>query len=164
MRAWWLGGLVVVAAGCDPEAQDACAQASKLSARLELGNGIEDFGRPIADGDLVQVAYGMQGGQHVWMSVRTVGLVPGRHRTLGNDQDVPVFEVRLLDEDGGTVETQTFDFFAMAGTVEEATLALGTFFVPYEDEGTVRSWTLEGEAVDVCGTLVEDAHPVSLRW
>ncbi|MCA9494907.1 MAG: hypothetical protein KC621_33490 [Myxococcales bacterium] len=165
MRSWWwLGGLAVAVAACDPEVEDACQQASTLSARLELGTGIEDFERPIADGDLVQVAYGMQGGQHVWMGVRTTGLLPGQHRTLGNDRDVPVFELQLLDEDGLVQGEQTFDFFAMSGTAEEATLALGTFFVPFQDEGTKREWTLVGEGVDVCGTIVEDEHPVLLRW
>lgn len=164
MRSWVVGCAMVVLAGCDPEAQDACELASELPARLELGTGIEDFDHPIADGDLVQVAYGLQGGQHVWMSVRTTGLLPGQHRSLGDDRDVPVFDLRLIDEDGELVGEQTFDFYAMDGSAEEATLALGTFFVPYEDEGTVREWTLAGDALDVCGTRVQDTHPVSLRW
>ncbi|MGF1467846.1 MAG: hypothetical protein ACFCGT_17135 [Sandaracinaceae bacterium] len=58
----------------------ACGPAGSGTASLELGTGTFRF-QELQDGDQVDLVRGAQGGWHVWLSLRTLGL-PGQEASL----------------------------------------------------------------------------------
>ena len=75
MRVMGLAGLLVALVGCDADVD--CEEAAAVAPTLRVGVGEYDYA-PIDHGDVVEVDHGGQGGSHIWVSLRTEGLVPGR--------------------------------------------------------------------------------------
>jgi hypothetical protein len=60
-------------AGCGADANDPCRPSSGGATEVIVGQGQSDY-MPLADGDVVQVQTGPQGGHHVWVAIRTRNL------------------------------------------------------------------------------------------
>ena len=167
MRPSVLVPVLFTLSACQPE--DPCAVAATVDApELVLGTGAEAFERPIEDGDTLRPSYGAQGGQHLYLAVRTSGFHPGDATLLGEDDAVPMFVVELADAATGDILTvQRFDYAPMEGDAVEAELALGEFFLPFyggtstydvstpsgEPPGE-RELILRATAEDACGTVL----------
>lgn len=74
-----LGSAAALLAGCEPS----CEELAEEEAWLEIGQGMESF-EPIEDGATLEAAWGSQGGQHFWSSLRTDGVHRGP--LVGNDE------------------------------------------------------------------------------
>jgi len=70
--------LLVFSSGCEPS----CEKLAEGTPSIEIGTGTEEF-EAIADGDVMQPGWGLQGGQHIWSSLR----VSGVHRGASIGQD-----------------------------------------------------------------------------
>lgn len=168
-----------VLTACEEAAQQAqCDRASEVArGGLDVGLGEERFEQAIEDGMAVRPAFGSQGGQHLWLAVRTRGFAPGGASLLGDDRDVPVFTAELLDDETGELVTiQEYSWDAMRGDEVEAELALGEFFLPYGggyygdyylEYGAPASedatYVLRVTGEDVCGNVYVDEHPITLE-
>jgi hypothetical protein len=64
--------LSLLLSGCEPS----CEKLAEQTASIELGTGFEDF-EVVADGDALEPAWGNQGGQHIWSSLRASGVHRG---------------------------------------------------------------------------------------
>jgi hypothetical protein len=140
-------------------------EAAKLveSPELVIGLGEEQFEREVQDGDSLSLDYGEQGGQHLWLAVRTHGLAPGEKGGLfQDDKDVPVFVAELLGADDGEVyASQSWGYDAMEGDTGEADLALGTFVVsglPGDQDLLLRV-----TGTDACGNVLVGERLVSIE-
>jgi hypothetical protein len=71
-------GLLAFSAGCEPS----CEKLGEGTPSIEIGTGGEEF-EAIANGDVLEPARGLQGGQHIWSSLR----VSGVHRGAPFGQD-----------------------------------------------------------------------------
>jgi hypothetical protein len=157
---WVFLGLVV---GCD-EVEPSDVAAGVDEPLLTIGVGEHGFERAIGEGDALPLVSGSQGGQHVFLAVRTAGFVPGRRMFLSTDEDIPTFHVVWTDSAGTLYGEQWIADRAMEGDPVEAELALGRVFVP-EFWGTGDGDTygyappadlvLRVEAEDACGNLLE---------
>lgn len=156
-------GLALV--GCVEE--DPCVVAAEVAPTLAVGIGDpEGFGTPLTGDEVATPDWGMQGGRHLYLSVRTTGFSPGDARALGQDQQVPVFEAVLTDTATGEVlAEQWWGWDAMTGDPTAAELALGEFFLPDRDgvEGG-EPVTLEVTATDACGTRLVEEVGLTLEW
>jgi hypothetical protein len=154
---------LVAASACDPE--DPCALADEAS--MEPGQG-EDAFTALAEGDRLVREWGSQGGEHVWIALRTHGIDPGRRASPGRNPG-PLIEVSLQSagvEVGNGVSARE----PLIGEPESAEL-LGLRMVldPWllYDEETGED-TSPDEAVltlsltDACGTTLERA--LDVRW
>ena len=155
-------------AACEEESL--CERAAAVDdAGLVFGIGREEFEAPIGDGETLQQSYGSQGGTHLYLAVRSRGFGPGNRRALAEDEDMPVFTVRLVDLDSGEQTEQWFSYEAMHGDEVEAELALGEFFLPFggyateDEEETASSYLLSLTGEDVCGTVYVDEQVVSIQ-
>jgi hypothetical protein len=150
--------IVMALQGCD-DTKTPCELADKVKdPELIVGLGEDRFEGPIHDGDLVEPAWGSQGGRHLWLAVKTSGLAPGVHHGLFRpDEDVPRFHAELVGvDDGIRYLRQSWEFFAMDGEPELATLALGEFFVSgLPVEALEQPLNLSVTGTDVCGHEVQ---------
>jgi hypothetical protein len=140
-------------AGCEEATP---CEATKLVDKPELviGLGEEAFEREVQDGEHLAPEYGEQGGQHLWLAVRTHGFAPGEPGGLfQDDQDVPVFVAELEGVDSGEIyASQSWGFFAMDGDTGEAEIAFGTFVVSgMSGEAYQQDLILRVTGTDVCG-------------
>lgn len=150
---WWMG--------CD--GLTPCEEADLIDEPvLEIGLGEETFVEPLADGDTVQVAYGSQGGQHLWLAVHTAGFAPGvRRGLLRADADVPAFFATMYGADGTELANQAWQYEAMEGSASDASLALGTFVVtgvPPEQ----GPYLIEVRGEDSCGNVLSAEVSIEL--
>ena len=72
-----LASLLLVS-GCEPS----CEELSEETPTIEVGIGTESF-EPIMEGAVLEAAWGNQGGQHIWSSLRGSGVHRGS--ALGSD-------------------------------------------------------------------------------
>lgn len=138
---------------CDPSAESSCEAAAAIDdPSLEISNSEESFEQPLQDGDLLQPVRGPQGGQHVYIAVRTHGFAPGRRQMLG-DEEIPVFDLALIGiETRALFGEQQFAWEAMQGDEESAQLALGELYLSgYDEEETTEDVQLSARAIDICG-------------
>ncbi len=163
--------LPLLAAACDRS--DPCLLVAEAGApTLELGFGDpESFGEAAAPGATVVPERGVQGGQHLWLSLHTTGFWPGEPRGLGADRAVPVFRAELFDAaTGEALAAQEWGWEAMAGDALDATLALGELFLPappVDEEGlppALHPVRLGVTGIDACGTEVSAELPFSIAW
>jgi hypothetical protein len=157
-----------VLSGC--EVMEPCEEAATIDEPvLTIGVGEKVFERAVAEGDALPVESGSQGGQHVFLAVRTSGFAPGRRQFLSTDEDIPTFHVVWTDSVGTLYGEQWIAERAMEGDPVEAELALGRVFVPdvwgagydygYAPPSDLRL-LVEGE--DACGTALSSEVAVSL--
>jgi hypothetical protein len=163
---------------CDP--LEPCERTALVdNPGLELGIGDPDgFSGPVTEGQEVLPSFGSQGGQHLYLSVRSHGLWPGDRNVLGEDDEVPLFHAELTDGvTGEVVALQDWQFRAMNGDEFEADLALEEFFLPgpiaydttsYESDPSVdtppQEVLLKVTAVDDCGTKLEPEVGFTIVW
>ena len=149
-----------VLAACEPEEElDVCARASLVDAPgVTLGLGEDAFEERIADGMRVTPVYGSQGGQMLYLAVRTAGFDPGERHTFGQDERIPTFTVALSSiATGEVLTTQEFSFESMDGDETAAELPLGLFYLPYFADGALDDGLLlRTTAEDACGTVLVD--------
>jgi hypothetical protein len=175
MARWMTIGMVVLASsGCQ---RSLCEKGAALDQQLVLGVGELGF-EPLQDGDEVRAVYGPQGGQHIWLSARAVGIDPGTSRPLLADLDVPVFRAELSTPDGklvGSLDAPTW--IAWEGNVSSAemlgeelivdTWSLGDGeFNPYDQVPAPEPMELwiAASMTDACGTQLFDEVRVLLAF
>ncbi|MEQ1569849.1 MAG: hypothetical protein ABMA64_29710 [Myxococcota bacterium] len=161
----WTGTWALVWGGCD-ELTD-CEQAARVDEpELVVGWGEDTFERALEEGESVQVVSGSQGGQHVWLAVSTRGLAPGnRGPLLFSDKEVPTFLAEAIGADDGVVyASQGWNYFAMDGEPDQATLALGSFVVSDLDRAAYdQELVLRVTGSDVCGNEVVGEVAITLE-
>jgi hypothetical protein len=132
---------------------------------LVIGLGEEAFREEIASGRALTPSYGQQGGQHLWLAVRTFGFAPGEKRGLLSSVDVPTFLAALVGvDDGVTWVEQGWNHDVMEGDPTRAELALGEFVVSgMPAEGLARPLLLRVRGTDACGTELADEVEITLE-
>lgn len=149
-------GIGVLVAACHDPACDAVSEAP----RVEVGAGWESF-QPLADGDLVEVEHGFQGGSHVFGALHAWGIVQDATRNPG----IPRVTFQIVhggDAIGGFTNVRTA-FQTVADGVLEA-LAQQAIFADEVDPGDLlgETVTLRAEIVDKCGTTASGDVDVQL--
>ncbi len=146
---------------CDPASPAACEEAAEIPGVLEIGTGESDY-EPVSDGDDVKLAYGPQGGQHVWGSLRAEGIVSG---LLADDDADPVVDFEVIEADGdvlgGYRQTPRHFDGALAGELE---LVGDTLILDWLEEGFEGlEVTIAAHLVDACGRELSAERAVTLR-
>lgn len=139
-----------------------CARAAEETPAAEIGVGQEEF-QPIEDGEVLTLAYGSQGGTHLWLAVRATGIARGNPLLV--DDTTPLVTVRLSSSDGeipleGTSARHVFD-----RDDEGRAVLAGLQFVidlwAIEAAGlSGQPLRLDVEIEDACGTVVQDEREV----
>ncbi|HJN75013.1 MAG TPA: hypothetical protein QGF58_13885 [Myxococcota bacterium] len=145
---------------CGPK--DPCEKAAEYEPSIELGVGEDDFS-PVEDGDVLWAESGPQGGEHVWISLRSSGLEPGTWPQLLQGDPGPDIYLEYVDLAGtetlGTLETYERPFRGDAESAQLMGERLLIWSWPEDDDGWGRT-TSEGilylTAEDSCGNVVED--------
>lgn len=70
----------MLSSGCEPS----CEKLAEQTPSVEIGTGENQFS-PIEDGDQVTLAWGNQGGQHIWSALRVYGVHRGA--PFGTDEN-----------------------------------------------------------------------------
>ena len=134
-----------------------CEELTAFEASAELGQGEQRFS---AIGTQLEVHYGNQGGQHVFLAAQFTGLRIGNKRGSDADDQPPQVNFRL-SRDGETVsETFTFDRYPTGDSLDSQLVGV-PLTVGYDESG---EFTLTMEAVDSCGNLAVDERVVSLSY
>lgn len=121
---------------------------------LSLGTGWERF-TPINTGDALPLEYGIQGGAHVYASLRASGL----HLAVGKrewHQDAPEVSVLLVDPEGevwGGFEEYKLVFFGADGQGERVGEQVPIWTDPWDF--VERDTWVEAEIRDICGNQAE---------
>ncbi len=168
-----------------------CDDLDGTTPSVTVGTGESSFD-PLSEGDHLTPAWGPQGGQHLWASVRTTGLHPG---SLGSRSAVSpsTIAISVHDDEGAvasygpverSLQRRLGDGFQGEATgltaVVHAAWDLGyplDFLLPdgtsYEDataadweaasaEARARTWSFEATVTDACGNEASDAVAVRL--
>jgi hypothetical protein len=148
---------------CEPAiTEDLCPEAATYSPTLELGTGELAF-TEIAPEDILVPAWGPQGGQHIWATIRTTGLNPGV--ACSTDINQPVEALITLDfpehEEGPYSFTQELYLTGPPENAEQ--LGITAFVCVYDiawahQELLSIPATLSVSATDSCGTTVSDSR------
>lgn len=148
-------------AACDPASPQACEAAAEVPGVLEIGTGAEDFA-PLQHGDEVEIAYGPQGGQHVYGSLRADGIVTALVSLSDEDDPRVTYEVHL---DDGTLLGGYQDFPRRFQRDGESHLLVGDELVlDYREEGfDGLPITLVATVVDACGRELTAARDVTIN-
>jgi hypothetical protein len=64
--------LAALSSGCEPS----CEKLAEQTPGIEIGTGESEFS-PVEDDDQLTLAWGMQGGQHIWSALRVYGVHRG---------------------------------------------------------------------------------------
>lgn len=140
---------------CDPLERQ-CGAAAALEPAMTIGTGSETF-EPI-EGP-VQLAFGIQGGNHMWLSLELIGIAPGVNRAT-----FPTMDARLW-QNGIEVGSAVGLFDPLKGDTSYATAAgmeLRTYEQYWWDEELAAEVGFDPAAAfqvtvsleDVCGTTV----------
>ncbi len=171
--------LALALAGC-PEVD--CARQAESTPSLELGTGSSSF-QPILDGDVLSAAWGAQGGNHVWLSMRTQGILngypePGLPGLGAGLRDAPTAEIALERPDGLLLVEQSLSPYLDNDEAVGITAVLQyEFSESWGDEGEAETdptelleetermdLLLTAEVTDVCGVTVSDERIIRLRF
>lgn len=152
----WLIALLA----CEPE-EDPCVAAAAFDPSLTVSEGMGPF-RALSDGDALASESGPQGGEHVWVSLRTTGLDPGAYALVGDDRPGPKALVGLYDDLGAEQGFGSIARVPWEGDAAQAETTDLQVFLSYEwpRGGEVE---LVAEAEDACGTTVTHRVRVTLR-
>lgn len=128
--------------------------------RVELGTGWETF-TPIAEDDRLYLDYGIQGGAHVYGSLRASGLYLGVGKRDWTER-VPEVDILLVDdlsEVWGGFEAYELAFI---GSRPDRGERLGELVQLWVDpwEFTERETWMEAEVRDICGEVATDRRRV----
>ncbi|MCK6528693.1 hypothetical protein L6R50_14415 [Myxococcota bacterium] len=154
--------LPAVLAGCmDTD----CGALAQEDASVEIGWGEDEF-HPLADGDVVDLYAGSQGGHHVWGAARTAGIARG-HPFYPYDEHNPLVSFSLVAADG-TVVAETYpDRFLFREDEDGRGWMSGARVIVYGPSGTEEGapplpYTFSVRVEDTCGRVVEDERVVDL--
>jgi len=119
--------VLLLASGCEPS----CEELSEQTPSIEVGIGTESF-EPITEGAVLEAAWGNQGGQHIWSSLR----VSGVHRGSFVGSDAASAEsrpaVRFAVESGESVlALYQVEHQMLARTTEGAEFVGATAFINF---------------------------------
>lgn len=118
---------------------------------LELGTGLDEF-VPITDGDSVPIVHGIQGGYHIWGSLRA--------RDLGPEQ-VRLHYTLTLEETGELVSSVKIVVGLHPAENEDAWVSLGSFvFVPMPMQVHGQDVLMQVEATDRASSTASDARRI----
>jgi predicted small lipoprotein YifL len=140
------------------EPPDAARPEDAAGARgvLRLGEGEREF-RPIEDGDVLLLARGCQGSQHVWMTLRSERMDP---RGM-------VVELSMRRLDDGALVSAMFRLrlsFTPDPSGDYAQLTGLTLQVPMPDDAIGRDLVLRGRIEDRAGVEASDERRVRVAW
>lgn len=164
----FLACLVLLAACVDPD--EVCAEAQNMFPTVEIGTGESAF-EPIPEEPL-RGYFGAQGGYHLWISLRTVGIAPTR-LGAGVKHPPPFVAMELVDNANGEIAASLeSDWTPLLGTLEQAEAAGLTLFISQEwefggqDAGAdfrtgVEDGTLDLTISDYCDGEVTVTRPLS---
>ncbi len=142
--------LLVCLAGCP---RDPC-EAIDTAPALRLGTGWERF-RPIEEGESLALDYGLQGGAHVYASLRAEGL----HLAIGKrewHEDAPEVSVLLVDpvgEQWGGFEAYKLVFFDARPQPERVGEQVPIWTDPWDF--VARDTWMRASVRDMCGNEAE---------
>lgn len=151
--------------GCDEEPLTTCAQAEAAGPSLESGTGVERF-EPLADGDVLQASFGMQGGHHIYVGLRATGIDPGE-RHIPNSTPFVGWDAWAGDTliGSGTLHqelTQEGDAYVVYG---EMVILSYSKVEPYLDPETREAdIRLVTSLSDSCGTNLTEELAVTLKY
>ncbi len=147
---------LAVSVGCE-EPVDSCEVATQFAPSLAVGVGLDSF-TALEHGDKVQIAYGLQGGQHIWMAVQTAGVAPGAlHRT---DVAAPEIRYELLGD--GQVLGQGINEMPLQGDVSFAESAGDTLLLDWFDAAEYEELIVRVTLEDACGTTLVEQRTIRL--
>jgi hypothetical protein len=164
-----------------------CREAAEVEPSLILGTWDDGF-RVWEAGELLELVWGLQGGQHIWGAVQVTGLNPGDGEMVssggsffswkqtagggfttepkGNDVLTLDFELHFQD-DLVSPSKPSFSAF-LDGTVESATSPPQTVFVSLWDlvetygEGETISAEMTVTATDACGVSLSESRGLQI--
>ena len=167
-----------------------CADVADAEPTLELGTGSTGF-RALEEGDPVETGYGFQGGDHVWLSLRSTGLHPGydeapappspfvggrggMEEVAGRDR--PTVTATLGGDVGTVASVGDMPVLLEDGAAEAVTLFLQGPFSSVEmdpawatetdraqaEAAEAETLLLRAELTDVCGTTVSAERWVTI--
>jgi len=154
------------------EEQDSCTRALEVDTHLEIGEGEQEL-TLIENLDRVPVSQGSQGGNHIWIGVRTSGIAPGRRGTIGRAAEAgPDIVFDLLDSTGARIGDGGVSETPLVGDELEADLIGAELFVDSwegDNDGGEESdeealYTLRATLLDRCGTELIAERQVYLDW
>lgn len=166
--------LLILLGGCSTPCGDPAA------AWVELGRGPDAF-RPVADGEVLLVERGAQGGMHVWGALRAGGIDPGPDSYLQGIKDgsLPTVAFELRDDEGVlTLDNRAFLVLEQDGDAWASEPRIVQFrhfaelppdwteldYAAVEAEMETREFRLRVELEDACEAAVADERTVGLRF
>jgi len=105
-----------------------CEQLADEGSSLELGTGTAAF-ESIQEGEVLEAAWGSQGGQHVWSALRGSGLRGGSpdSPTEGTSDSAPSVHFEIFDVDGHYAQWGPAPHYLRRNAGEVETLGLTAF-------------------------------------
>ena len=166
MRLFIVGCMLMGATGCVPEMS--CDELALLEPAIELGYGERRF-IAFEDNDQIERHYGPQGGSHMYFAVKAVGLHPGSKHAAA-----PELRFEVIDDDGRIIAGGDTSHSAFSGsgygselsgiTAVDTWLAYEEYDAYLADQGASDGGgfpvNVHVQAIDSCGTIVEDERRV----
>jgi hypothetical protein len=162
-RLWLRGAVATLAVGCGPptltdtgpsDAPQPPDGSVLWDGELELGEGESAF-RPIGDGDVLAVARGCQGSQHVWIALRARRLDP-------RGMIIRLALTRMSD--GTDVSLEFFVRLSFEAVADYSELLALTLQIPLPDDALMQDLRLSGEVVDRMGHGARAERRVQIAW
>jgi hypothetical protein len=155
MRVLVVMGLLLGLTACSGDLS--CEELAEFEAIAELGQGERRFSAIDAE---IDVHYGPQGGQHVFLAAHLSGLHVGNKRPAGEGYEPPQVNFKL-SRDGVTYgEALVIDQHPMGSSLDAHVVGV-PMNVGYDEAG---EFTLTVEAADSCGNLAVDERVVFLSY
>ncbi len=147
--------VIPLVAGC--EQRDWCTEAAAYEPTLAIGTGIDAYS-PLTEGDVVELGWGPQGGQHIWSGVKVTGIVPGVESRRGPVAPTIVYTL------WGDQQTELGDGWRewpLEGDVDEAVSYGDTLILGWWEE-TYEAFEIRVQLRDSCGTELSEQIGVQL--
>jgi hypothetical protein len=157
MRALLVTGYLLGLTACGEPMN--CEELTELDATLEIGQGEHRFER-LDEGVSMELHYGSQGGQHVYLAAQVGGLHPGTKSLSGHSGDAPIVTFSLW-RGGELLNEATVVNQRPVGDGYGAEFVGVPMSIWYEDlsEGQTE-FTVRAEAIDSCGNIAEDEQQI----
>ena len=140
--------------GCEEPQAEICEDILSTPAFLELGTGNESF-EPLLEGEALELHFGGQGAQHVYLSLYAEGLNPGHSPLFSRPEDTLDLDISVW-QDGAEIGGLRADWITMAGDSTGAEL-VGAEIVLWPDWGLLDEdpiVEIRATLVDACGTEI----------
>lgn len=148
-----LGGCSAVPGDPDGSLEDSAVPAEGT---LRIGSGERDF-TPIEDGDVLLIARGCQGSQHVWITLQSEDMDP-------RGMVVELSLLRAADEVLVSAQFRLRLSFTADATGTYAQLTGLTLQIPEPDTAIGQDLVLRGRLEDRSGAVASDERRVRVEW